>query len=372
MSEQAVTAAEKVAILNLLALDGIGSGTVIRLVSEFGSAQAVFEAPEARLAALPRFSASLIASLKGARADGGEGQRQFEQATERGVQVITFWDEDYPPLLRELESDAPALLFVRGVLAAEAERVAVVGTRSATAYGKRMTHDLVVGLRGTGLHVVSGLASGIDGFAHEAALEAGLTAEAVFGCGVDRVYPPVNTALAHRVIAEGGALISEYPLGTEPSRHHFPQRNRIIAGLCKAVLVVEAGDRSGALITARLAGEYNRDVMAVPGSVTNPKTAGCHGLIKAGAALVESADDILHVLRPGAVGARPAVAGQTHMDLPGPETTLYGALDPSQARHIDDIAGRLGMPVGEALGHLLLMELKGAVKQLPGKYFVRA
>jgi DNA processing protein len=372
MSEKAVTVAERVAILNLLSVEGIGSGTVIRLVSEFGSAQAVFEVSEARLAALPRFSESLITSLKTARADGAEGARQFEQATEHGVQVLTFWDEDYPPLLRELESDAPAVLFVRGRLLADAERVAVIGTRSATAYGKRMTHDLVVGLRGSGLHLVSGLASGIDGYAHEAALEAGLTAEAVFGCGVDRIYPPVNTALAHRVLAEGGALVSEYPLGTEPSRHHFPQRNRIIAGLCKAVLVVEAGDRSGALITARLAGEYNRDVMAVPGSVTNPKTAGCHGLIKAGAALVESASDILQVLRPGVAGARPAAQKQTQMDLPGPETTLYGALDASQARHIDEIATGLGMPVGEALGHLLLMELKGAVKQLPGKYFVRA
>jgi DNA processing protein len=367
-----VTAAEKVAILNLLAVDGIGSGTVIRLVSEFGSAQAVFEASDTRLAALPRFSTHLIAALKGARADGAVGKQQFLQATERGVEVRTFWDEDFPPLLRELESDAPAVLFVRGTLVADALRVAIVGTRSATAYGKRMTHDLIVGMRGSGVHVVSGLASGIDGFAHEAALEAGLITESVFGCGVDRIYPPINTALAHRIIAEGGGLISEYPLGTEPNRHHFPQRNRIIAGLCKAVMVVEAGDRSGALITARLAGEYNRDVMAVPGSVTNPKTGGCHGLIKAGAALVESAHDILQVLKAGPAAAQPAVANQTRMDLPGPETSLYAVLDPSQARHIDDIAGGVGMAVGEALGHLLLMELKGAVKQLPGKYFVRA
>lgn len=372
MTEELVTTDERIAILNLLAVDGIGSGTVIRLVGEFGSAQAVFETPESRLLALPRFTSVLVSRIKTARSDGEIGRQQFEQATEHGIRVITLWDEDYPPILRELETDAPAVLFVRGTLKPKAERLAVVGTRSATAYGKHVTHDLIVGLRGSGIHIISGLASGIDGFAHAAALEAGLTTEAVFGCGVDRIYPPVNTALANRVLADGGALISEYPMGTEPDRHHFPQRNRIIAGLSKAVLVVEAGDRSGALITARLAIEYNRDVMAVPGSITNPKTAGCHGLIKLGAALIDCSDDILQALRPGSSAAQPRAASQEPIDLPGPESDLFAALDPTQSRHIDDIAALLDMPVGEALGYLLLMELKGAVKQLPGKYFVRA
>jgi DNA processing protein len=256
-------------------------------------------------------------------------------------------------------------------LPAESRRLAVVGTRSATAYGKRVTHELVAGLRGSGVTIVSGLASGVDGFAHESALESVLPTEAVFGCGVDYIYPPVHTGLANRILAAGGALVSEYPLKTMPDRYHFPQRNRIIAGLARATLVIEAGDRSGALITAMLAAEYNREVMAVPGSVTNPKACGCHGLIKTGAALIERSEDILQILD-SASGAIPRPAAeQTEIELNEPESIMVRALDATEAQHIDDLALKLGIPVGEALGQLLLLELKGAVKQLPGKYFVR-
>lgn len=372
IDQSMVGSVEKIALLNLLAVDGVGSATAIRLVSELGSVQAAFNASEAKLTAVIRHSMAVAPRIKAARPDAETGRKRLQDAADRGVSVITFWDDDYPAVLRELETDAPAVLFVRGVLKPVAERLAVVGTRSATAYGKRMVHDLVMGLRGTGIHIVSGLASGVDGCAHEAALQNELPTEAVFGCGIDKVYPPVNTALAHRIVAEGGALVSEYPMGTDPDRSHFPQRNRIIAGLAKSVLVIEAGDRSGALITARLALEYNRDVMAVPGAVTNPKTAGCHGLIKSGAALVETADDILQVLRPGTSAVTKSSTIQTQLDLPGPEKEIYALLDAAQAQHIDDLALRLDTPVGEVLGYLLLMELKGAVKQLPGKYFVRA
>ncbi|RPH96362.1 DNA-protecting protein DprA [candidate division KSB1 bacterium] len=372
MTDESLSAAERVAILNLLAIEGIGSATVIRLVQEIGSGQGVFEASEKKLSAIPRMSAQMITRIKAVKADDSKGKRQFLQAVETGVRVLTFWDNEYPPMLRELEADAPVVLFVRGQFASKAERLGAVGTRTATAYGKRMTRDLILGLSGSGVEIVSGLASGIDGYAHEAALEAGLITVAVFGCGVDRIYPPLHGALANRILANGGALISEYPLGTGPDRHHFPQRNRIIAGICRGVLVVEAGDRSGALITAHLALEYNREVMAVPGSVTNPKTSGCHRLIKAGAALIERAEDILEIFHMNPADAASAESKQAALDLKGPESDLYNALDPSVAAHIDDIAQKLNMPVGEALGYLLLMELKGAVKQLPGKYFVRA
>jgi DNA processing protein len=372
MSESPVCVAEKVALLNLLAIDGIGSGTVLKLVEQFGTAQAVFEASEASLNQLPRFSQTLVARLKTAKADGEIGKRQFHDATQSGVEIRTFWDPDYPPLLRELESDSPAILFVRGSFEPDARRLAVVGTRSSTAYGKRVTHDLIAGLRNSGVHIVSGLASGIDGFAHETALEVGLPTQAIFGCGVDRIYPPVHTGLANRILASGGALISEYPLGTIPDRHHFPQRNRIIAGLARGTLVVEAGDKSGALITAMLAAEYNREVMAVPGAITNPKATGCHSLIKTGAALVERSEEILQLLEVRTRGGKVDTTGQAAIVLAESESTVVNVLDATEARHIDSIAQRLGVPVGEALGQLLLLELKGAVIQLPGKYFVRA
>ncbi len=372
MMGEPISDEEKIALLNLLSVDGIGSGTAVRLVNQFESAQAVFHASEARLTAVPRITAAAISRLKSVRADGDIGKRQYEKATQSGVEVRTFWDDSYPPILRLLENDAPALLFVKGTLRVEARRLAVVGTRSATAYGKRMTHDLVVGLRGSGVHVVSGLASGVDGFAHEAALEAGLITEAVFGCGVDYIYPPFHESLSNRILAAGGALVSEYPLGTMPDRFHFPQRNRIISGLSRATLVVEAGDKSGALITAMLALEYNREVAAVPGAVTNPKSAGCHELIKNGAALVERAEDILQLLEVRTANGQTDRTQQPELVLDEPESNVIKLLDASEAQHIDSIAERLKVPVGDALGQLLLLELKGAVKQLPGKYFVRA
>ena len=363
---------ERIALLNLLSIEGIGSNTVLRLIERFQSAQAVFEASEAELATVPKISSAVVARLRSTRANSDVGAKQLETAAQSGVEVRSFWDENYPPLLKQLESDAPVVLFTRGKLIPEARRLAVVGTRSATAYGKRMTRDIILGLRGSGIHIVSGLASGVDGFAHEAALEAGLVTEAVFGCGVDRIYPPMNTMLANRILAAEGALISEYPVGTPPDRFHFPQRNRIIAGLSQATLVTEAGEKSGALITAMLALDNNRDVLAVPGAVNNPKSRGCHALIRNGAALIETAEDILQVMEVRFKGKKSESAEQLTIPLSEAEVAIVKALDSTEAIHIDDLALKIAVPVGEVLGQLLLLELKGIVKQLPGKYFVRA
>jgi DNA processing protein len=366
------TVAEKTAILNLYSANRIGSASIIRLVNHFGSASAVFTASEASLREIPRMSAEMIAGLKAVHADGPFGQEQISLAEQQGVEIRTFWDDDYPSYLKRLETDAPAILFIKGKLEPEARRLAVVGTRSASEYGKRMTFDMVRGLRGSGIHIVSGLASGIDGFAHEAALDVGLPTQAVFGCGVDVIYPPSHTDLARKIIESGGGLLSEFPMGAKPEKSHFPQRNRIIAGLAQATMVIEAGDKSGALITAMLANDNNRDVFAIPGAVTNPKSRGCHELIKSGASLVEKAQDVLDLLNVRNVTHRDAGVEQMKLELPEPEMAMFKALDFSEALHIDSIATRLGVPVAEALGRLLVMELKGAVRQLPGKYFVRA
>jgi DNA processing protein len=361
---------DKIALLNLLSVDGIGSATALRLVEHFGSVHTVFHASESQLRGVPRLSEALIVRLKAVKPDGDFGKKQVDKAEKDNIEIRTFWDETYPPILKELESDAPVMLFIRGEFPPERQRLAVVGTRSASHYGKQLARDLIFGLRGSGITIVSGLASGIDGASHEAALEANLPTESVFGCGVDHIYPPQHADLANKILAQGGALISEFPIGVGPDRHHFPQRNRIIAGLSQGTLVVEAGDRSGALITANMAVEYNREVMAVPGAITSGKSSGCHSLIKAGAALIERSEDIQQALsmRRDTATAQPAPA-QLHLE--GPEAQIAQVLDAVEARHIDLIAQHAGMGVGETLGQLLLLELKGAVKQLPGKYFVR-
>ncbi|MBI5059598.1 DNA-protecting protein DprA [candidate division KSB1 bacterium] len=364
---------EVVALLNLLSVEGIGPTTAVRLVSKFGSAIRVFSVTEHDLRDIPRFSETLVARLHAARPDAKTGAIQYDRALELGARICTYWDEDYPIALKQIESDAPAVLFIRGSFPATAKRLAVVGTRSASAYGSRVTRDLILGMRGSGFHIVSGLASGIDGFAHGAAIEAGLPTEAVFGCGIDIIYPSTHVELSEQVVAAGGALLSEYAPGKQPERTTFPQRNRIIAGLSLATLVVEAGDTSGALITANLAVDYNREVMAVPGAINNPKSRGCHRLIKDGAALVEKAEDILQLLDSRLNSRQYQVAQQElNLDLPASERDLLTALHVSEATHIDVLSDKLSLPVGETLGRLLMLELKGIVKQLPGKYFVRA
>ncbi|MBK6765923.1 MAG: DNA-protecting protein DprA [bacterium] len=218
---------------------------------------------------------------------------------------------------------------------------------------------------------MSGLASGIDGAAHQAALEKSLITEAVFGCGIDIIYPESHKGIAEQIVAQGGALMSEYGPGVEPTVYTFPQRNRIIAGLSSVTIVVEAPDRSGALITARQAASFGREVGAVPGFVTGGKATGCHGLIKEGAALVDSAQDILDLLQLRARAVEPAHAAP-RPDLPETEAKLWELVPPDDKIHIDMLVERTSQGPGEVLSRLLMLELKGFIKQLPGKYFVRA
>lgn len=364
---------EIIALLNLLAVDGIGPGTTIRLVQQCGSATAVFAASDAKLRAIHGITDRLIEPLRQSRADHETGGKQWEAAQKAGVAIRTYWDDDYPPLLKELDTDAPALLFIRGEFQADATRLAVVGTRRATAYGKRAAEELIGGLRGKGIHIVSGLASGVDSHAHEAALHAELITEAVFGCGVDRIYPPGNEKLAQRILDAGGALLSEYPLGTKHTKYTFPQRNRIIAGLSKATIVIEAPARSGAQITARLSAEYGRDVGAVPGPVYSVMSKGTHELIKSGAALIESPEDILALIKTTVTAVEEAPKTiEIPFDLPQEEKMVIDSLDATASIHIDSLAEKLELATGDILSRLLMLELKGLIKQLPGKYFIRA
>jgi len=285
-----------------------------------------------------------------------------------GVRAITWEDPDYPSLLREIP-DPPPLLYVRGTLEPEDSwAVAVVGTRRASVYGKEVTRRLVTDLARSGITVVSGLARGIDGVAHQAALEAGGRTIAVLGCGVDRVYPPEHRALARRIV-EQGALVSEYPLGTPPEARNFPPRNRIISGLSLGVLITEAGRGSGALITADYAAEQGRDVFAVPGSILAAGSGGTNRLIQEGAKLVMETADILRELNL----TMAAEQAQAREVLPETETeaAILAHLG-AEPVHVDDLGRAVGMPIAEVTSALTLMELKGLVRQVGGMKYVTA
>jgi len=290
---------------------------------------------------------------------------------------LTREDVGYPPQLRE-DPDAPPMLYVRGALTTEdALAVAVVGSRDATSYGIGVAEEIAAELASRGVAVVSGLARGIDAAAHRGALRAGGRTIAVLGSGVDVIYPPGHERLAAEVI-ERGALVSQFPMGTPPRRFHFPVRNRLIAGLALGVVVVEAGVQSGALITARLAAELGREVMAVPGRVTSAVSRGVHGLLKDGAALVENAEDVVAALparwrdcvKPVAgTGARPGIAGRAGDSATSDEDRLVLRAVGEATVTMDEVIDRTGLASGRAAAVLLELELAGWVRQLEGKRF---
>jgi DNA processing protein len=300
--------------------------------------------------------------------------------TPDGARVLSLGSAEYPRLLAELP-EAPPALFVQGRLVPEdALAVAIVGSRRATEHGRRLTERLAFDLAARGVTVVSGLARGIDSAAHEGALRAGGRTVAVLGSGLDVIYPRENRRLATRV-TQMGALVSQFPPGTPPLGHHFPARNRVMAGLALGVVVVEAEERSGSLITAGAAGEFGREVMAVPGRALAPESRGTHRLIKDGAALVEAWDDVVAALperwrrcvRPVAV-ASPGQEDDAAVPTgaPGGEAERLLGLIGDGSVTVEEMIERSGMPSGRAAALLLGLELTGRVRQLPGKRFVRA
>ncbi|MGC4079238.1 MAG: DNA-processing protein DprA [Rubrivivax sp.] len=346
----------------LLQTPGLGREGARRVLAAFGS-------PDAALAATPQALTELggpaLAATMARPAPECEARlaaaRAWLAADDR--HVVTLSDAMYPPLLLQT-ADPPLLLYVQGrVELLAGESVAIVGSRDATPQGLANARDFARELAQAGLGIVSGLAAGIDGAAHEGALAAGGTTIAVVGTGPDRVYPARHRTLARR-IAETGAIVSEYDPGTPVLPENFPQRNRIIAALARGTLVVEAAPRSGSLITARLAVEAGREVFAVPGSIHSAQSKGCHALIRQGATLVESAADILETLRGTRPAAAPAEAADEAAD------PLLGALGHDPAT-LDALLARTGWPSAELNARLLELELDGQVARLPGGLFQR-
>ncbi len=363
--------------LNLV--PGIGPRSARLLLDRWNQPTAIFQAQAAELSAVGINQESIDALLS--EQPRRDAAKHCQQLTEMGASALTLNDSDYPRLLREIH-DPPPILYFRGDFqrAYRQPAIAIVGSRRCTAYGKQVAEMLAGELAERGITIVSGLARGIDAAAHRAALAAGGQTIAVMGNGLDTIYPKENSKLA-QAIEKSGALITELPLGAPPLPQNFPFRNRIIAGLCLGVLIVEAADRSGSLITARLAMEQNREVFAVPGNITVANSFGPNYLIKDGAKLVQSWRDIVEELPIGvkarilADSAQEQPAAQQELfpptELSLSERKIYDLIKADAPLHIDELAYASGLGPSEVLGALFALEVKAKIKQLPGKNFVR-
>ena len=347
-------------------IPGIGRIKLSLLESYFGDLAGAWQASAAdlRSAGLDARTVDAVVALRG----GISLDDELGKLRQYNVSLKTGDDPDYPRRLKEIY-DYPPLLYVRGELVPEDEwAVAVVGTRRVSAYGRQVTEEIVTDLARNGITIVSGLAKGVDCIAHETALQNGGRTIAVAACGLDMVYPSDHVALARRVM-ERGALVSEFPVGTRPKAEHFPQRNRIISGLSLGVLVVEAGDKSGALITGHLAVEQNRDVFAVPGSIFAPASKGTNRLIQEGAKLVRNSADILEELNLSMVAQQ--LEMKELVDTTDNESRLLGLLS-KEAVHIDDVCRHSGLSAATVAGSLAMLELKGLARQVGSMNYVLA
>lgn len=356
---------------------GIGPAKVRALLDHFGDLEVAWGASRLALAEAG-LDKRAIDSLEAARA-GMSLDRAMADLDRAGVQVVCWDDEGdgdypnrYPHRLREIDNPPP-LLYVHGAFADTDDwAVAIVGTRRPTPYGKEAARELAGALASAGITVVSGLARGIDAAAHVAALEAGGRTIAVLGSGLDKVYPHEHAALAEK-IANNGAVISDYPLGTPPESVNFPPRNRIISGLSLGVIVVEAPQASGALITAEFAVEQGREVFAVPGSILHRNSVGANRLIQQGAKLITSAEDVLEELNLKMAAQHAEARAQLSLLDSADETerTLLAHLS-AEPLHADELCALVGLPIASISSTLAMMELKGLVRQVGGMTYVTA
>ena len=396
---------ETISLIHLNMIQGVGLKTVQILRDVFGSAADALQATSDELSKIDRLTPAMRELLL-RKPVQYPIERELELIQEYGCQVLTLYDAAYPALLKAIDTP-PIVIYIRGELTSEDSlSLALVGSRDAKDYGRKASYRLSYQLAQRGLTIVSGLAKGIDTAAHRGALESGGRTVAVMGSGLSFIYPATNTDLAEKITASG-ALISEFPMETTPKPNNFPRRNRIISGLTLGTVVVEASNRSGALITARLAGEQGREVFAVPGEIFSELSTGTHKLINNGAKLVNTVDDLLNELPRHALSQIQSTASASPMpdvetepspevpviekrasaqpsveveqpsqitppaDLTPDEKTVFNAIeDPSS--HIDTIVRATQLPIGQVSSVLLMLELKGVVQQLPGKQFTKA
>ncbi len=369
---QAVPPAELLDELALALVPGVGPRTRQKLLEYFGSVRGVLEASAGELEKVPDIGPKLASAIRSAQ-DRRQAEQVWALCQQHGVRVLRLADPDYPELLKQI-ADPPAVLFVRGQLfPRDRLAIAMVGTRHPSLYGLRQAERLASSLARAGLTIISGLARGIDAAAHRGALAGGGRTLAVLAHGVLDIYPPEHKDLAEQILTQG-ALLSETPPGAKPLAGMFPQRNRLISGLALGVLVVEAPHRSGALITARHAVEQNREVFAVPGRIDEPTSHGCHRLIREGAKLVESAEDILEELGPLVQPTLRQTGRPIHhpaeLLLNPTEQAVLDAIgtDPTD---IDQIVRATGLPVPRVLATLSVLEMRHLVRRVSGSSVTR-
>ena len=358
-------------------MEGLGVRSAHKLISRFGSPQAAYMASltELETVGLPAPVCQAIFAQAGLK----EADKEIEAAAKLECQLVTFSSEQYPPRLREI-ADPPMVLYVRGDAGALSEiSVAVVGTRKPSTYGLQVARRLAHDLAERGVVIVSGMARGVDSAAHHGALDARGRTVAVQGRGMDGIYPSENKKLAEKII-ESGAVISEFPIGTGPTPENFPIRNRIISGLSLGVIIVEAAEYSGSLITARLALEQNREVFAVPGNITAAQSFGPNHLIKQGAKLVDEWMDVVEEFPPEvrvqllpaeSPSGEEATPGLFEASLSPDQKLVFECLRADEALFVDSVFGAVPLPQPRILVALLELEMSGLIRQLPGKNFIR-
>ena len=369
--------------LKLIRADNVGPTTFCKLIKHFGSADKALGASVSELAKINGIGFKTAEQIAATR-DKFETDAELELAEKLGIWIINIEDKRYPPVLKQIY-DPPPVLYIKGDLTKQDNlAISIVGTRRCSLYGQEQASRLAHLLSSAGITIVSGMARGIDTAAHHGALSANGRTVAVQGCGLSNIFPPENKKL-FELIAESGACISELPLQFEPMSENFPPRNRIIAGLSLGTIVIEAGFRSGALITAKAALENNREVMAVPGKIDSPLSRGAHQLIKQGARLIESVEDVTEAL--GYIGeqlhSHVSTAAQeasdrietplfdaSQLNLREDEKTIYNHLD-KEPMHIDHVIAETKLPAGSIRAGLISLRLKGLIKQLPGSLFLR-
>ena len=354
-------------------IPGVGGSVFKRLVDSFGSPKAVLSASRKELGRIRGLTPLVCQAIEEYR-DRVPIERELDLIQKHNVKVITIRDDSYPANLKAIY-DPPQVLYVKGeILPGDSFSVSVVGTRTASAYGKMAAERLSKQLASRGITIVSGMAYGVDTAAHKGALEAGGRTIAIVGNGVDIVYPSGNVGLCEEIV-KSGAVVSEFAMSSPPLRGNFPRRNRLISGIALGTLVVEAPERSGALLTADFALEQGREVFAVPGQIFSEVSKGTNNLIKQGAKLIQSVDDIIDEL-PNRLGEKPGTEDNTWKDeqiesqLAGDEKAVWKAISASPI-HIDDVSKVAGLPSYKVSVSLVTLELKGLIRQLPGKMFAR-
>lgn len=354
----------------LTKIKGVGSKTAHTLLAHCGSVDNIFEASKKQLLSIPNIGKATVESIL-SKNYMQEAEQELAFIEKHNIEILWIEDKNYPRRLKQCE-DAPLLLYYKGTVDLNPYRcVSIVGTRNATAYGKRLCEELVSTLQEYDIQIVSGLAYGIDVQAHRLALKHNIPTIGVLGHGLDRIYPFAHRDIASRMLEDGG-LLTEYPSGTVPDRNNFPARNRIIAGLADVTIVVEAAKKGGALITAEIANSYNRDVCAFPGGIDQEYSAGCNYLIKTHRAhLIRHADDLIYLM-----GWEHPKPKQETLQLPLLATNLtkdeqrvYSFLQEREQARIDEIAIHLDWPTSKLAMILLEMEMNGIILSLPGKIY---